>query len=403
MIKETFGQRFARLRKNKGFTQEGIAAKLNISGQAVSKWENDLSAPDISILPDIADLLNVSVDILLGREKEDIVKMSTPLPPIVPRPAAEADGKTAGGQTPDEAQDAGKENSGTAAAKAEDTAAEPVVATPQPAPEIDTSNLTLRVKILSADGDVVKVNLPMALVEALASHEKDGTVKIQGVSGLDKIDLSQVIALAKKGVLGNLVNITSANGDIVKVYVGGPEDDASDDIFAGRKKHNGKGSSRDFNNFGADLSEKINHRVNQSINRVFGPGHGRKGSDGYEDELEDQIDGLRDELKDLTESLAEEGTDIDAANAKIAEKTEQLKELSQRLKDFRAKHGQDDERIEDLEDDIQDLRDDISDLTDDLTDDDADVEGITAKIKEKSAKMAELAKELKDLKEGSGD
>ena len=40
-MKETFGQRFARLRKNLGLKQDEIAEKVNISAQAVSKWEND--------------------------------------------------------------------------------------------------------------------------------------------------------------------------------------------------------------------------------------------------------------------------------------------------------------------------------------------------------------------------
>ena len=69
-MKETFGQRFSRLRKNLGLKQDEIAEKVNISAQAVSKWENDLSAPDISTLPLLADILNVSLDELLGRESE---------------------------------------------------------------------------------------------------------------------------------------------------------------------------------------------------------------------------------------------------------------------------------------------------------------------------------------------
>ena len=48
-MKESFGQRFQRLRKNAGLTQEEVATKLNITPQAVSKWENDASAPDISL------------------------------------------------------------------------------------------------------------------------------------------------------------------------------------------------------------------------------------------------------------------------------------------------------------------------------------------------------------------
>ena len=67
-MKETFGQRFSRLRKNLGLKQEDIAEKVNISAQAVSKWENDLSAPDISTLPILADILNVSLDELLSTD-----------------------------------------------------------------------------------------------------------------------------------------------------------------------------------------------------------------------------------------------------------------------------------------------------------------------------------------------
>ena len=73
---ETFGQRLSRLRKEKGLTQEDIAKRIIISPQAVSKWENDISSPDILVLSSLADILGVSVDQLLGREdiKEDDVK-----------------------------------------------------------------------------------------------------------------------------------------------------------------------------------------------------------------------------------------------------------------------------------------------------------------------------------------
>ena len=67
-MNETFGQRFSNLRKKQGLKQEDIAKKVNVTAQAVSKWENDLSAPDISILPTLADILNVTLDELLGRE-----------------------------------------------------------------------------------------------------------------------------------------------------------------------------------------------------------------------------------------------------------------------------------------------------------------------------------------------
>jgi transcriptional regulator with XRE-family HTH domain/predicted membrane protein len=63
---ETLGKRIAALRKEKGLTQEQLAEKVGVSPQAVSKWENDVSCPDITLLPLLADLFGVSVDELLG-------------------------------------------------------------------------------------------------------------------------------------------------------------------------------------------------------------------------------------------------------------------------------------------------------------------------------------------------
>lgn len=64
--KETLGKRIAMLRKEKGLTQEQLAEKVGVSAQAVSKWENDQSCPDITLLPLLADILGVTVDELLG-------------------------------------------------------------------------------------------------------------------------------------------------------------------------------------------------------------------------------------------------------------------------------------------------------------------------------------------------
>ena len=64
-MKETFGQRLARLRREKGLTQEEIAEKIGISPQAVSKWENDVSSPDISIIISLSEILDVTTDELL--------------------------------------------------------------------------------------------------------------------------------------------------------------------------------------------------------------------------------------------------------------------------------------------------------------------------------------------------
>lgn len=63
----TLGENIAALRKNKGITQEKLAETIGISPQSVSKWENDISMPDISLLPVLADIFSVSIDALLGK------------------------------------------------------------------------------------------------------------------------------------------------------------------------------------------------------------------------------------------------------------------------------------------------------------------------------------------------
>ena len=67
-MNETMGAIIARKRKELGLTQEQLDNALNISYQAVSKWENELSSPDISTLPLLADLFGLTIDELFGRE-----------------------------------------------------------------------------------------------------------------------------------------------------------------------------------------------------------------------------------------------------------------------------------------------------------------------------------------------
>lgn len=66
-----FGRRVAALRKNAGLTQEDLAEKLNITAQAVSKWENEVSFPEITILPRLAQVLGTSIEELFGREQRE--------------------------------------------------------------------------------------------------------------------------------------------------------------------------------------------------------------------------------------------------------------------------------------------------------------------------------------------
>lgn len=64
-MKQTFSNRFKQLRKQKNLSQEQVASALGVSTQAVSKWECAQSYPDVELLPELADLLETTIDALL--------------------------------------------------------------------------------------------------------------------------------------------------------------------------------------------------------------------------------------------------------------------------------------------------------------------------------------------------
>ena len=162
-MKETFGQRFSRLRKQLGLKQETIAEKLNISAQAVSKWENDLSAPDISALPLLADILNVSLDELLGRDA------------IQTKFVPEGERK-------------------------------------------EINSMLLKINILSTDGDKVRINLPLSIIK-VCLETGIALPNINGKDSLKNIDFNQIFTMIEAGIIGKLVEVESADGDTVSITV----------------------------------------------------------------------------------------------------------------------------------------------------------------------------------------
>lgn len=64
------GRMIAELRKEKGMTQAELAEKMGVTDKAVSKWERDLSFPDISTIPKLAEILNITVDELMQGETD---------------------------------------------------------------------------------------------------------------------------------------------------------------------------------------------------------------------------------------------------------------------------------------------------------------------------------------------
>ena len=171
---ETFGQRFQRLRKEKGLTQEDIASKINITPQSISKWENDLSAPDISLLPELANILEVSLEELLT----DILEVSL------------------------EELLTGK--------KRETKVLE----------SFDYTKAILKILVNSQEGDEVTINFPVILGEALAKMMIASNIGNKDSSDILKsIDFEQIFDLVKKGIIGEIINIKDANGDTVIIRV----------------------------------------------------------------------------------------------------------------------------------------------------------------------------------------
>ncbi len=70
-MQKTLGSRIADIRKAQGLTQLELAEKMGVTDKAVSKWERDLSCPDINSLPKLAEQLGVSVEQLMqGRSQQ---------------------------------------------------------------------------------------------------------------------------------------------------------------------------------------------------------------------------------------------------------------------------------------------------------------------------------------------
>ena len=161
-MNETIGNRISKYRKEKGMTQEELAGKLGVSSQAVSKWENDASCPDISLLPELCRILGISTDELLTGNTNEVRMV-----PVEQRKSLD--------------------------------------------------ELTLRVRVNSAEGDKVRVNLPMSLVKV--AMEIGVQINADGTNALKNVDLEKVLKLVECGAIGKLVEVESADGDIVEVVV----------------------------------------------------------------------------------------------------------------------------------------------------------------------------------------
>ena len=165
-METTLGNRIAMLRRKKEQKQDALAEMLGVSPQAVSKWENDQSCPDISLLPKLSQILGVTVDELLTGKTEEVSAVRV-LPPEQRK---------------------------------------------------DIKDMMLRIIVDSADGDKVRVNLPLALVQVCLEMGMQ-MPQVNDNDALKNIDFAQIIQLVQHGAVGTLVEVDSADGDVVRIFV----------------------------------------------------------------------------------------------------------------------------------------------------------------------------------------
>lgn len=159
----TLGQKLSERRKANGYTQDAVAEKLGVSAQAVSKWENDISCPDITLLPQIAQLYGITIDELL-------------------------------------------------------TEKEPTVTLVKEGARKNIEDMVLRILVNDNRGDNVRINVPLSLAKALVDAGSGTSVKI-GSSDLSGIDFNTIIDLVERGAIGRLMEVETGNGETVVIEV----------------------------------------------------------------------------------------------------------------------------------------------------------------------------------------
>ena len=164
MDAQVTGSNIAKWRREKASTQDQLAERLSVSAQAVSKWENGVSLPDITLLPQLATIFEVTLDQLFSRE------------------------------------------------------AEPETQYVKPENRKDPDKMLLKIVVDSSDGDKVRVNVPLALMKLLEGTDGAGGININGIN-LGALEWEKVIKLIDEGVLGKLVEVESADGDHVEIFV----------------------------------------------------------------------------------------------------------------------------------------------------------------------------------------
>ena len=240
---ETLGRRIARLRLAKTATQERLAKELNVSPQAVSKWENDINYPDISLLPDLARFLGVSVDELLSGASASTQEAAVVQESIAAQESAAARERAtkvvsvAADEPAEIVEEPVKQGNQSIATQSSGFSFGKIFGKSmikvEKNDEADGSKKKgvrlgngsakhgLHLYVVSDDGDVVDMCVPLGLAKFVLNSgiQVSGSYLNQETQEqLSNINLDALMDAAKTGESGTLVDITSADGDVVKIW-----------------------------------------------------------------------------------------------------------------------------------------------------------------------------------------
>ena len=233
---ETLGRRIARLRLAKTATQERLAKELNVSPQAVSKWENDINYPDISLLPDLARFLGVSVDELLSGASASTQETAVAQESAAVRSAAEVVSAAADEPAEIVEEPTEQDNQGIATQSSGFSFGKLFGKSMIKVEKNDEANGSkkkgvrlgngsakhgLHLYVVSDDGDVVDMCVPLGLAKFVLNSgiQVSGSYLNQETQEqLSNINLDALMDAAKTGESGTLVDITSVDGNVVKIW-----------------------------------------------------------------------------------------------------------------------------------------------------------------------------------------
>ena len=198
--RETLGRRIARLRLEHAMTQERLANIANVSAQAVSKWENDQSYPDILLLPLLAKTFGVTVDELLGMEDATDRTVPAMEPETTPEPEAAPEPEPA--PEPE------------AVLEPESTPEPEAAPAPEAVPEkeLDTDGPAthIRLRVIRAGRDAVNLTIPLAaarLVSNVAAYFPERLI--------EGVDIAGIFQSAQNAGKGTLVDVDDDNDHVI--------------------------------------------------------------------------------------------------------------------------------------------------------------------------------------------